>query len=69
MGFFFFFWGKTRFVIAIGVLVFPKNRNPDLGLSRTGTKSKIFELKKTLELGTNQKLTVDFGPGYLKPGV
>jgi hypothetical protein len=36
---------------------------------RTGTRSKIFELKKILELGTNQKLTVDFGPGYLKPGV
>jgi hypothetical protein len=50
-------------------LVFPKNWNPDLGLLRTGSKSKIFELKKTLELGTNQKLTVEFGPGYLKPGV
>jgi hypothetical protein len=45
------------------------NRNPGLGLLRTGTKSKIFELKRTLELGTNQKLTVEFGPGYLKLGV
>ncbi len=63
-----FFW-KTRFGIAIEVLVFPKIRNSDLGLLRTGTKSKIFELKKTLEVGTNQKLTVNFGPGYLKPGV